>query len=255
MTEIKPIQNEFVTVKEYLGVINHGDGYAIVNVYTRECIARNITSFTDCLNAIKVLLEAGGGGFDQSLETILDDLDLATVRSIATYFEQYAPDIILRYHRDHNATYEEAQILCQKCREIANQLRQVRTEENLRESIQQIELLKQKVSRFQHREHKYRWTTHLDRDVLAKLNPILSGGKGGSQNEGDIISNLNLKPEIERLVRKYAPETVKVKKDSNILGYSWYKCYGQNGNRLGTIRGSSGDRYWQYGGLDSTKHR
>jgi hypothetical protein len=59
MTEIKPIQSDYVMVKEYLGVINHGDGYAIVNVYTGECIARNITSFTDALNAIIVLLDHG----------------------------------------------------------------------------------------------------------------------------------------------------------------------------------------------------
>ncbi|MEB3309982.1 MAG: hypothetical protein VKJ02_07085 [Snowella sp.] len=59
-----------------------------------------------------------------------------------------------------------------------------------------------------------------------------------------------LKPDIQQLIKKYAPETVRVKKDSNILGYSWYKCYNQNGSRIGTVRGKSGDRYWQYGGLD-----
>jgi hypothetical protein len=62
-----------------------------------------------------------------------------------------------------------------------------------------------------------------------------------------------LKPDIQRLIRKYAPETVRVKKDSNILGYSWYKCYNQNGSRVGTIRGKTGDRYWQYGSLDDQK--
>lgn len=56
MTEIKPIQNDYVTVKQHLGVINHGDGYAIVNIHTGECMARNISSFLDCVKTIDYIL-------------------------------------------------------------------------------------------------------------------------------------------------------------------------------------------------------
>jgi hypothetical protein len=261
MSDIKNIQNEYVTVKGPFGVINQGNGYAIVNVHTREEVARNISSFLDCVKTIDYLLGEYKNPSDSEGETttppddLLDELDLATVRSIATYFEEYAPETILRYHQDHNATYEEAQVLCKRCKEIAGQLRQVRNKQDLSKSIHKIELLKQQVSRFQHREYQYRWTTHLERDVLAKLNPILSEidsrlAGGDNESEGALRG---LKPDIQKLIRKYAPETVKVKKDSNILGYSWYKCYSRDGNRLGTVRGSSGNRYWQYGGLDSQK--
>jgi len=56
MTEIKPIQNDYVTVKQHLGVINHGNGYAIINIHTGECMARNISSFLDCVKTIDHIL-------------------------------------------------------------------------------------------------------------------------------------------------------------------------------------------------------
>jgi hypothetical protein len=49
MTDIKPIQNEYVTVKGPYGVLNEGTGYAIVNIHTGERIAHNISSFRDCV--------------------------------------------------------------------------------------------------------------------------------------------------------------------------------------------------------------
>jgi hypothetical protein len=144
MSDIKPIQNEFVTVKGPYGVINHGDGYAIVIVQTGECIARNISSFLDCVKTIDHLLGTmpppppppPPPNDDKELDRVLQDY----------------------------------------------------------------------------------------------------------------------KPDIQRLIRKYAPETRRVKKNSNFLGYTWYKCYDDSGKVLGRVRGSSDDRYWQYGGLDSQKH-
>ena len=65
----------------------------------------------------------------------------------------------------------------------------------------------------------------------------------------------SLKPDVQRLIRKYAPETVSVDKKSNLLSRSRYKCYDASGNVLGRVRGGShGDRYWQYGDLSSQKH-
>ncbi|MEY2997619.1 MAG: hypothetical protein RIQ82_1000 [Bacteroidota bacterium] len=132
MSEIKPINQDYVTVKQYLGVINHGDGYAIVNILTGEYMARNISSFLDCVKTIDYLLS------------------------------------------DNNDELERA--------------------------IQ------------------------------------------------------GFKPNIQQLIKKYAPETRRVKKKSNFLGFTWYKCYDKSGNVLGRVRGSSGDRYWQYGDLDSEKY-
>ncbi|MBJ7898967.1 MAG: hypothetical protein GC158_03355 [Cyanobacteria bacterium RI_101] len=134
MSEIKPIQDVYVTVKGCYGVINQGDGYAIVNIYTGECIARNISSFYDCVRTLDILPPPP------------------------------EDDELMRVIQGYN-------------------------------------------------------------------------------------------PKVQNLIKKYAPETRRVKKKSNILGYTWYKCYDKSGNVLGRVRGSSDDRYWQYGGLDDEKLR
>lgn len=141
MTDIKPIQNEYVTVKGPYGVLNEGTGYAIVNIYTGERIAQNIPSFLDCVKTIDYLLDKSES-------------------------QGKAPD---------------------------PKLSSPATNEKLETAIQ------------------------------------------------------GLKSDVQRLIRKYAPETVRVSKKSNLLSQSRYKCYDASGNVLGRVRGSSSDRYWQYG--------
>lgn len=63
-----------------------------------------------------------------------------------------------------------------------------------------------------------------------------------------------LKPDVQRLIRKYAPETVNVDKSTNPLSQSRYKCFDTSGNVLGRVRGKTGNRYWQSGGLSDQKH-
>ncbi|KZL50709.1 hypothetical protein PN488_20045 [Nodularia spumigena CS-591/12] len=135
MSEIKPIPNDYVTVKGFYGVINQGTNYAIVNIHTGETLAHNISSFLDCVKTIDYLLE----------------------------------------------------------------------------SVQPPPPPEQK------------------------------------------IKNFDVKPDVQRLIEKYAPETVRVDKSVNFLSQSSYKCYDALGNVLGRVRGSTSNRYWQYGGLDSEK--
>jgi hypothetical protein len=176
MSDIKPIENDYVTIKGLFGVINHGNGYAIVNVQTKEYIARNISSFLDCIKTMDYLL---GNIQDENTETnnqrenSLNQLDMATIRSMAQYFARWS-DTIIKYHRDHNATYEEAQIISQRYIEIAAEFNKVRTLKELKNVVGEVEIFKIDISRFKHREHKYRWERHLQKDVLDKLNPILS---------------------------------------------------------------------------------
>jgi len=145
MTDITPIQNEYVTVKGPYGVLNEGTGYAIVNIYTSERIAHNIPSFRDCVETIDYLLE----------------------KSEASKPPVKAPEP---------------------------------TNEKLEKAIQ------------------------------------------------------GLKSDVQRLIRKYAPDTANVDKSVNPLSQSRYKCYDSKGKVLGRVRGRSGDRYWQDGGLSDQKH-
>ncbi|MFN7661476.1 MAG: hypothetical protein ACK5P3_25760, partial [Dolichospermum sp.] len=52
-------------------------------------------------------------------------------------------------------------------------VRGVKTEKDLAELIQYIENLKEKVSIYKHKEYKYRWSTGLENNVLAKLRKIM----------------------------------------------------------------------------------
>lgn len=79
----------------------------------------------------------------------------------------------------------------------------------------------------------------------------ISDSKTSDQLESAIRG---LKPDIQRLIRKYAPQTVHVDKSTNLFGQSRYKCFDNSGNVLGRVRrGKKGDRYWQYGDLDDQK--
>ncbi len=101
----------------------------------------------------------------------LDELDLALIKGLASYF-QAMPDKILHYCHDHNATREEAEVIARYYSQMADKLIQVKTENDLINIIQEIENLKKTVSRYQHESVKYRWSYGLDKKVLEKLGSI-----------------------------------------------------------------------------------
>ena len=47
--------NDFVTVQGQYAVINEGVGYSIVNINTKEFLARNINSFLDCIKTLEYI--------------------------------------------------------------------------------------------------------------------------------------------------------------------------------------------------------
>ncbi|MGI0482957.1 hypothetical protein ACN4EE_19505 [Geminocystis sp. CENA526] len=75
-----------------------------------------------------------------------------------------------------------------------------------------------------------------------------------SQESKPLTPKFDVKSDIQRLIEKYAPETVKVDKSVNFMSQSRYKCYDKYGNILGRVRGKEGNRYWQYGDLSDKKH-
>ena len=195
MGNIKKIDtNSYVTVQGSYAVVNEGSGYAIIDIRTNQIIARNIASFLDCVKTLEYVL---GTAEPQSSEPIqisavltepdtppqsikeninhkpqeLDELDLALVRGLSSYFEEMNGKI-RRYHRDHGASQEEADVIARYYLEAADITRKVKDQQDLKELFKFVENLKRKVNRYQHKSYKYRWSTGLETEVMAKLNKI-----------------------------------------------------------------------------------
>jgi hypothetical protein len=196
MSDIKRIDtNAYVTVQGQYAVVNEGSGYAIINTHTKQVIARNISSFLDCLKTLEYIFSnAESQNSDQIQNSAfisepntppksvqeninyepkkLDELDFALVRSLASYFEEMNGKI-RHYRKDHNASEEEADVIGSYYLKTAGIVRGVKTEKDLSELIEYIENLKEKVSIYQHKDYNYRWSTSLENKVLAKLRKIM----------------------------------------------------------------------------------
>lgn len=202
MSDIKRIDtNTYVTVQGEYAVVNEGSGYAIINIRTKHVIARNISSFLDCVKTLEyiigdtesqkstpiqasaVLSEPDVSSKSVQLKTShetkanhetkkLDELDLALLKSIVSYFEKM-PDKIRHYHRDHHASQEEAEVIASYYLKTASIVRGVKTLQGLEELLKSLETLKEKISRYQHNSYKYRWSTSLEKEVLVKLKKMI----------------------------------------------------------------------------------
>lgn len=102
------------------------------------------------------------------VQDCLDELDLALLRDLALYFESM-PDKIRHYHRDHNASQEEANVIAGYYLKTADMFRKAHNKQDLRNLIDAVEKLKQKVSPYQHESFKYRLSTGLEKNILEKL--------------------------------------------------------------------------------------
>lgn len=196
MSDIKTIDtNAYVTVQGQYAVVNEGSGYAIITTHTKQVIARNISSFLDCVKTLEYIFSNAESQNSDPIQTSafiyesdtppksvqekinyelkkLDELDFALIRSLASYFEEMSGKI-RHYRKDHHASEEEADVIASYYLKTAGIVRGVKTEKDLTELIQYIENLKEKVSRYQHESYKYRWSTSLENNVLAKLRKIM----------------------------------------------------------------------------------
>jgi hypothetical protein len=60
MNDIKKIDtNAYVTVQGQYAVVNEGTGYAIINIQTKQIVARNISSFLDCVKTLEYIVGKG----------------------------------------------------------------------------------------------------------------------------------------------------------------------------------------------------
>ncbi|NCJ08379.1 hypothetical protein GS597_18070 [Synechococcales cyanobacterium C] len=65
----------------------------------------------------------------------------------------------------------------------------------------------------------------------------------GCQSNQIQTPNFGVREDVQKLIEKYAPETVRVDKEVN-WNRSKYRCFDVQGNYLGKIKGKLGDRYW-----------
>jgi len=60
MSDLKKIDtNAYVTVQGQYAVVNEGVGYAIINIQTKQIVARNISSFLDCVKTLEYIVGKG----------------------------------------------------------------------------------------------------------------------------------------------------------------------------------------------------
>ena len=88
----------------------------------------------------------------------LDELDLACVKSLVSYFETM-PDKMRHYHQDHQASQGEAEVIAKYYKKTVSMVNSIETKPELANLIKYIETLKDKVSKYQHESFKYRWAT------------------------------------------------------------------------------------------------
>ena len=81
-------------------------------------------------------------------------------------------DKIRRYHKDHHASQEEAEVVAKYYLKTAGIVSRITNQQDLIGLLEHLEALKEKVSRYQHDSYKYRWSTGLEK-VLVKLKKIL----------------------------------------------------------------------------------
>lgn len=196
MSDINRIDtNAYVTVQGQYAVVNEGSSYGIINIHTKQVIARNILSFLDCVKTLEYIVGKAEVQNSEPIQTSafinesdisnisnpgeinsenkkLDELDLALVRSIASYFEEMTGKI-RRYHQDHHASKEEADVIANYYLKIANVIKNIQTQQDVEKLIKSIETLKEKVSRYEHESYKYRWSTGLEKQVLVKLRKMI----------------------------------------------------------------------------------
>ncbi len=132
---------DFVTVQGHYAVVNEGSGYAIVNIQTKEYLARNITSFLDCVKTLEYL----SGKATQASQPLV-------------------------------------------------------------------------------------------------VTAVTSQPNQSSQST---IQKLGVDKDVQELISKYAPTTVKIETKITLKGIS-YKCYDSSGYCLGRIKSDAGKYYWQY---------
>lgn len=131
-----------------------------------------ITSQSQLNNSIKSGDRNESCFLNNNISTELNEKDLATIKDLRSYFEKM-PEIIRSYHSDHNASKQEAEILINYCDRSTEIIKTVKNYGDLIKLYDYLIAFKGKLSKYNHRERKYRWSVILENEVLTKLQKII----------------------------------------------------------------------------------
>jgi len=225
MTEIANIDpTAYVTVQGNYAVINEGTGYAIINIQNKQFLARNISSFLDCVKTLEYIASKQQNvsqeyhTYSEEIETPQEE-ESGTLTGLTEYYplkgltsrliaevekskdfknfqsiktndkisnhsirliqetsqhSQYLSEVVITYYRDHNCSGSEADVLSTELKQLALSLSMIYTVHDLRKFYIVVTLFTHQISRFRHRERKYRWDYLMRKNILDKLNDCLS---------------------------------------------------------------------------------
>lgn len=225
MTEIANIDSTaYVTVQGNYAVINEGTGYAIINIQNKQFLARNISSFLDCVKTLEYITSKQENSsqnyhtYPEEIETPQEE-ESGTLTGLTEYYtlkgltskliaevekskdfknfqqiktndkissksikkiqetsqhSQYLSEVVITYYRDHNCPSSEAKLLSIELKHLAISLSMIYTVHDLRKFYIVVTLFTHQISRFRHRERKYRWDYLMRKNMLDKLNDCLS---------------------------------------------------------------------------------
>ena len=107
----------------------------------------------------------------ENLQQTLSKADLAIIKSLKSDLDKMA-DTVRRYHADHHASKEEADIIANYLLKASNLIDNIKTHNDLIELFEYLIALKGKISQYNHRKHKYCWSVILENEVMTKLQKI-----------------------------------------------------------------------------------
>ena len=108
---------------------------------------------------------------NNSLQQDLSEADSAIVKSIKSYFKEMV-NLVGRYHLDHHAPKEEADIIANHLLRASNTIDNIKTNNDLIKLFEYLIALKGKLSQYNHHNYEYRWSVILENEVLCKLQQI-----------------------------------------------------------------------------------
>jgi len=98
----------------------------------------------------------------------ISDVQIAEIKLLSNYFRQMVGKT-LHYYEDHQASPEEAEVLASYYLQVSDYLKKIKNVDELNQAIQNIESLKQILTKYKHESHKYNWDYNLEKHVLQKL--------------------------------------------------------------------------------------
>lgn len=140
----------------------------------KENLEKVISKLSQLIETITIKMQEDKTiSIDNKSQQELDKLDLAKIKSLASYFGEMTSQI-RRNYQEHNASREEAEIIADYYQQTVAIVRSVRNKNDLEHLIIYVDDLQKKVMQYRHILFQYRLSTSLKNEVLDKLKEILN---------------------------------------------------------------------------------